>query len=92
MGDSEFSNLTIASALAALRPRLLAAGVGRAAVMLASFAALAAVVFYWPTADEFWRISVWWETEAAREGMGVMIGLLVLISAWVGAVTAANPG
>jgi hypothetical protein len=40
----------------------------------------AAVVYYWPTMPEFWRKEVWRVEETAREGMGVMIGQLVLLA------------
>jgi len=36
-------------------------------------------VFYWPTMPGFWRKEVWWVEETAREGMGVMIALGVLL-------------
>jgi hypothetical protein len=36
-------------------------------------AELSLVFYYWPTTPGFWRMDVWWETETAREGMGVMI-------------------
>lgn len=42
-------------------------------------AGVATVVFYWPTVPEFWRKDVWWVEETAREGMGVMIGFVVLV-------------
>jgi len=41
----------------------------------------ATTVYYWPTMPEFWRKDVWWVEETAREGMGVMIGLAVLLVA-----------
>jgi len=36
-------------------------------------------VFYWPTVPNFWLKDVWWVEETAREGMGVMTGLAVLV-------------
>jgi hypothetical protein len=39
------------------------------------------VYFYWPTMPNFWRQAVWWEEETAREGMGLMIALGVLLVA-----------
>lgn len=39
-----------------------------------------ATVFYWPTMPEFWRKDVWWVEETAREGMGVMIALAVVLA------------
>lgn len=38
----------------------------------------ATTVYYWPTMPGFWRKEVWWVEETAREGMGVMIALVVL--------------
>ena len=38
-----------------------------------------AMVFYWPATPNFWVKDVWWHDEEAREGMGVMIGLAVLV-------------
>jgi len=38
-------------------------------------------VFYWPTTPGFWQKDVWWETETAREGMGMMIASFVNIVA-----------
>ena len=47
---------------------------------------LAGVVYYWPKTPEFWRIDIWWETETAREGMGMMmvavVILVVLYTVW----------
>ena len=40
---------------------------------------LAGVVYYWPKTPDFWRIEIWWETETAREGMGMMIVSIVLL-------------
>ena len=42
-------------------------------------ASLAGVAYYWPTTPGFWRQDVWWETETAREGMGIMIVAIVMI-------------
>ena len=45
-----------------------------------SIAAGAAAVFhYWPQMPGFWHKEVWWDEETAREGMGVMIVLAVLL-------------
>ena len=35
-------------------------------------------VVFWPRTPGFWRIDVWWETEAAREGMGMLIATLAI--------------
>ena len=44
-------------------------------------------VFYWPAMPGFWRREVWWVEETAREGMGVMIALLVLLVVLASALT-----
>lgn len=49
---------------------------------------LYAVAFYWPQAPGFWRKDVWWQDEAAREGMGLMIAFAVLLVALGTALTA----
>ena len=40
-------------------------------------------IYLWPTTPEFWRQDVWWETETAREGMGIMIATSVVAVAFV---------
>lgn len=42
---------------------------------------LVLTVYYWPTTPGFWQKDVWWETETAREGMGMMIGFVVQLVA-----------
>ncbi|NQW00621.1 MAG: hypothetical protein HQ483_13035 [Rhodospirillales bacterium] len=37
--------------------------------------------YYWPSTPGFWHKDVWWETETAREGMGMMIASLVMLVA-----------
>lgn len=44
-------------------------------------AALVLVIYYWPRTPGFWHQEIWWETETAREGMGIMIATLVLLVA-----------
>ena len=61
-------------AAAALRPGLLAAaGPARALYWLSLAAAVIGVAWFWPHTPGWWRQDVWWRTETAREGMGVMI-------------------
>lgn len=48
----------------------------------ASTAAMAALVwFYWPPVPNWWLKSVWTQEETAREGMGLMIALGVMLIA-----------
>jgi Kef-type K+ transport system membrane component KefB len=51
-------------------------------------AGVAVVIYYWPAAPQFWRKDVWWADEEAREGMGLMIALLVLLFVVLTAFTA----
>ena len=59
------------------------------ALLAASLAAYAALtIYYWPQTPEFWRKDVWWQDEEAREGMGMMIALAVLLFVSAAALTA----
>jgi len=55
----------------------------RSIVRLALWCSLAfsaaGVVYFWPLVPGFWRQSVWYDVESAREGMGMMIVLAVLV-------------
>lgn len=65
--------------LAALLPRALEL---KPLSMLLSFTvaiALLGVIYFWPDTPGWWRSDVWWETETAREGMGMMIVALSLL-------------
>lgn len=73
-----YSVPAIFAAIAAAKPDLLS-GVGLALLGLASMAAFAGVVYYWPSEPDFWRQEIWWNSETAREGMGMMLVLLVLV-------------
>ncbi|MEO0794805.1 MAG: transmembrane 220 family protein [Verrucomicrobiota bacterium] len=33
-------------------------------------------IYYWPRTPEFWKQEVWWNTETAREGLGMMIATM----------------
>lgn len=70
-------------------PRFSAAAV-RALLALSVLAYAGLVVYYWPQAPEFWRKEVWWNDEEAREGMGAMIALGVLLCVALAAATARN--
>jgi hypothetical protein len=41
--------------------------------------AVAGVVYFWPLTPQFWTKDVWYNVETAREGMGLMIVLIVLL-------------
>ncbi|MDK3074486.1 transmembrane 220 family protein [Sedimentitalea sp. JM2-8] len=68
---------------AAFRPGVfetaLVRGLLTASVTLSAFG----VAWFWPRTEGFWHMDVWWETETAREGMGMMIVLLAVAVAWL---------
>ncbi len=52
-------------------------------LLLASVAAgVVLLIIFFPTTSHWWHKDVWWETETAREGMGAMINLAVLLTVW----------
>jgi len=69
--------------LAAFRPALTTCVWGRR--LLGLFLALAAfgIIWYFPKTPGFWQTEVWWVTETAREGMGIMIAFIALVIAWL---------
>jgi hypothetical protein len=69
--------------LVAFRPAFVRATPPFALLGACVIASLAGVVYYWPKTPEFWRRDVWWETETAREGMGMMIAAAVLLVAFL---------
>lgn len=69
--------------LAAFRLPVLRSPIGRPLLWLSIAAGLAAVAYYWPQMPGFWHQEVWWNEETAREGMGVMLLLIVLLVAWI---------
>ncbi|MGR3609855.1 MAG: hypothetical protein ACU0BN_13505 [Sulfitobacter sp.] len=42
------------------------------------------IFWYWPQTPGFWRQEVYWVTEEAREGMGMMIAFAALLIVWLG--------
>ena len=60
-----------------LRPGLLTTSLGRIALACILIGLLIATIHAWPEQPAFWTREVWWEEETAREGMGLMIALLV---------------
>jgi hypothetical protein len=76
------------AALAAWRPARLQARPATLGLGLCLLAALAGVAYWWPTDAGWWRQEVWWESETAREGMGLMAVAIVLavvaLTGWLG--------
>jgi len=57
----------------AVKPSVLRGSLATGLFLICLGAALAGVYYFWPQADEWWRQDIWWQDEAAREGMGLMI-------------------
>lgn len=64
---------------AAFRPARVASIAGERLLWATFAAAVGATVFYWPTVPNFWVKDVWWVEETAREGMGMMAALAVVV-------------
>jgi hypothetical protein len=73
---------------AAFRLPRVASKTGIALLWVTLALGLGALVYYWPQTPGFWRKDVWWNDEEAREGMGVMIALAVLLFVLLTAFTA----
>jgi len=65
---------------AAFRPAQVRSLAGERLLWLSVAIGVGTTVFYWPTMPGFWHKDVWWVEETAREGMGVMIALAVLLA------------
>jgi hypothetical protein len=82
--------------VAALRPTVLRRRFYATGLVVTTMAAIAGMVYHWPGAPGWWRKEVWWTDESAREGMGMMIVVVVLLAVLVTAwrarprATAAN--
>lgn len=76
------------AALAAFRPDTLRRNVPRLGLIATTILAVVGVGYYWPKDARWWRQDVWWESELAREGMGIMIVAAVVIVVMVGSLLA----
>lgn len=68
--------------IAALRPALASEGWPCHLLVICLALAGLGTVWYFPKTPGFWQTEVWWVTETAREGMGMMIAFAALIVAW----------
>lgn len=69
--------------MAAFRIDVLRRATPMAILGICVIAAAFATVCYWPTMSGWWRREVWWQEESAREGMGTMIVLAVLLMVFI---------
>lgn len=65
--------------MAGFRIDMLCGAIPMALLGLCVIAAVFATYYYWPTMPGWWRQEVWWLEETAREGMGAMTVLFVLL-------------
>ncbi len=70
------------AAIAIFKPMWLAGRVVHLVLLTCIFAAVAGIIYYWPTTPGWWRQEIWWEVETAREGMGLMIVAITLFVVW----------
>ena len=64
--------------LAGAKPDLMQRSTAKAGLGLTLLAYLVATIYFWPTDAAWWRMEVWWESETAREGMGLMIATSII--------------
>lgn len=74
--------------IAAFRTGVLRGSTARFLLAASAAAAAYGVVYYWPHTPHWWWREVWWQTETAREGMGMMIVLASMLLVGVTALTA----
>ena len=75
----------VLAAIAAWSPDALRHLGMQACVAIGTVLAIFGTFIYWPRENFFWRQSVWWQSEAAREGMGMMVVTVVLLLLALGA-------
>ncbi len=61
----------------AIKPSVLRSSAGTVLFAVCFIAALGGLYYFWPQTNEWWMQDVWWEDEAAREGIGMMIVVAV---------------
>ncbi len=64
--------------LACVKPELFMASLPRWLLLATLACACAGTAYFWPKTPGWWRQDVWWNVETAREGMGMMILVIVL--------------
>jgi len=68
----------LCAGVAAFRLDLLRTRAWQSVLGICLVLAVIGIVFFWPKSPDFWRVAVWWETETAREGMGMMVATLAV--------------
>ena len=67
------------SGLVCLKQEWLQHRIARVLLVANLAAAGAGMVYFWPKSKSWWSVDVWWTVESAREGMGMMILVIVLV-------------
>ncbi len=65
--------------LAAVRADALRGVLPSAGIAACLLAVIGGTAYLWPTDPGWWRQEVWWVSETAREGMGLMIVTIVML-------------
>ena len=71
-------------ALAAFRPALMRTGVARGLLLVSLGLTAWGVVAFFPDAERWWSIDVWWPEqsgETSREGMGMLVAAAAMAAA-----------
>lgn len=71
------------TAVATFKRSILGNHIARTLLRLCIIASCFGVYWFWPDTPGWWQQEVWWETETAREGMGMMIIAIVLVTVWL---------
>lgn len=82
------------TAVVVFRRPLLVKPIVSALLLLSMVVSAVGLIYFWPESPAWWRQEVWWETETAREGMGMMIIAITLAIVWLSRpkVNSSSPG
>ncbi len=79
-----YSLAAIWCGLAAFMPEVLTThGSLRASLFLCLLGALAGTIYFWPSGSDWWTKEVIWDNEMVREGLGMAIVTIGLLSACI---------
>jgi hypothetical protein len=73
--------------LSALRPEIYARPGARFLCLASLASAVLGMILLWPDTPRWWMEEVWWVTETAREGMGLMILTAAMLAAAAAALS-----
>lgn len=70
------------TAIAAFKPHWLQSVWLKGLLSTSMLGAIGGLIYFWPTSQRWWSVEVWYDTETAREGMGMMVVIMVLLVVW----------